>query len=247
MNVTGEVEGNSIRGELQDLVLESAQIDEFLDGMVKIAARELGEITGKTMYSAVTLLRPKRAATVASSSPEARNMDEVQYAFDDGPCLRAAREYTTVVVQDFQEEERFGEYTGAVAGHGIRSALGVPILLEGDANAGLDLYCREPLAFNAESIDAAEQFARRASRSLQIAVRVATLMEHNEHMSVAMENRTTIDLAVGIIMGQNRCSQDEAVNILKAASNARNVKLHAVAAAVVESVNNASATTHFEA
>ncbi|MBM7782337.1 GAF and ANTAR domain-containing protein [Arthrobacter tumbae] len=245
--MTDEVEENSIRSELQDLVLESAQIEEFLDGMVKIAARELGEISGRTMYAAVTLLRPKRAATVASSSPEARNMDEVQFAFDDGPCLRAAREHYTVVVQDFHAEQRFGEYTAAVAGHGLRSALGVPILLEGEANAGLDLYCLEPDAFSAESIDAAEQFARRASHSLQIAVRVATLMENSQHMSAAMENRTTIDLAVGIIMGQNRCSQDEAVNILKAASSARNVKLQAVAAAVVESVNNASAATHFDA
>jgi AmiR/NasT family two-component response regulator len=48
-----------------------------------------------------------------------------------------------------------------------------------------------------------------------------------------LETRTAIDVAVGIIMVQNRCSQDEAFELLKAASGACNVKLHVVAAAVV--------------
>ncbi|WP_424991742.1 ANTAR domain-containing protein [Nesterenkonia salmonea] len=38
-----------------------------------------------------------------------------------------------------------------------------------------------------------------------------------------MESRTTIDLAAGIIIGQNRCSQEEAIAILKKASNHRNL------------------------
>lgn len=240
------IEEGSVRSELQDLVLESAEIEGFLNGMVKIAARELSEATGRTIYTAVTLLRPKRAATVASSSEQAKNMDEIQYAFDDGPCLRAAREHYTVVVQDFQKEQRFGDYTNAIVGHGLRSALGVPILLEGKANAGLDLYCLDPQVFDPETVDAAEQFARKASRSMQIAVRVAGLMESKENLTAAMESRTTIDLAVGIIMAQNRCSQEVAVSILKAASSARNVKLHAVASAVVQSVDETSPVTHFD-
>ena len=49
-----------------------------------------------------------------------------------------------------------------------------------------------------------------------------------------MQHRTVIDLAVGIIMGQNRCgSQEEAVAILKTASNHRNMKLRDLAAELV--------------
>ncbi|NJC21593.1 GAF domain-containing protein [Arthrobacter pigmenti] len=241
------IDEESVRHELQDLVLESAGIREFLDGMVQLAARELSAATGKTIYAAVTLLRPKHEATVASSSDEAKAMDEIQYAFDDGPCLRAAREQYTVVVEDFRTEDRFGDYTDAIVGHGLRSALGVPVILEGAANAGLDLYCREARVFNGGHIEAAEKFAHKASRSMQLALRVTTLVEHTDNLTAAMENRTTIDLAVGIIMGQNRCSQGEAASILKAASNARNVKLHTVAAAVVASVNDVGPATHFDA
>ncbi|WP_258868547.1 ANTAR domain-containing protein [Arthrobacter sp. RT-1] len=52
-----------------------------------------------------------------------------------------------------------------------------------------------------------------------------------------MKNRTAIDIAVGVIMAQNRCSQDAAITILRKASSSRNMKLHNVAAAVIESVS----------
>lgn len=242
-----EMEQSSVAGELQDLVLGSTEIDEFLDGLVKIAARELSAATGSAIYSAVTVLRPKRAATVASSSELAKNMDEVQYSFNDGPCLRAAREHRTIIVQDYETERRFPGYRKAIEQYGIRSTLGVPILLRDDVDAGLDLYCEAPNSFSPEVIQAAESFAASASNTVQLAVRFAGLMEQSKHLSAAMENRTTIDVAVGIIMGQNRCSQEAAVRILKAASSARNVKLHAVAAAVVESVAGQAAATHFDA
>lgn len=244
--MTRHTEEDSVAGELQDLVLESPEIDSFLDGLVTIAERRVSEAAGTNVYAAITLLRPKRAATVASSSKEAQNMDEVQYAFDDGPCLRAAREHRTVVVQDYEKEERFPGYRRAIESYGIRSTLGVPIPLLENADAGLNMYCEQPDAFSDEIIEAVEQFAAEASNAVRLAVRFAGLMERSSDLSAAMENRTTIDIAVGIIMGQNRCSQETAVSILKAASSARNVKLHAVAAAVVQSVDGSSPVTHFD-
>ncbi|WP_299169282.1 GAF and ANTAR domain-containing protein [uncultured Arthrobacter sp.] len=245
--MTNEIDEVSVRKQLQDLVLDSSEIEEFLNGTVQVAAQSLSNLANTDIYCAITLLRTKRAATVASSSEEARKLDEVQYAFDDGPCLRAARQLETVIVPDFHTEDRFPGYREAIEHSGVRSAIGIPIVLDEGANAGLDLYCREPDAFNPIVLEAAELFAKEASSSLRLAVRMASLLESRNNLTAAMENRTTIDLAVGIIMGQNRCTQEEAVNILKAASSARNVKLHAVAAAIVESVNQSGATTHFDA
>ncbi|XPE05192.1 ANTAR domain-containing protein [Arthrobacter sp. N1] len=77
-------------------------------------------------------------------------------------------------------------------------------------------------------------------------MRIADLTDHSRDLETAMQNRTIIDVAAGIIMGQNRCSQDEAMTILKMASSSRNQKLSAVAAAVVESVTQAPVATHFD-
>jgi GAF domain-containing protein len=233
---------------LQDLVLDSADVKEFLTGLATLAATRLSgpEDPGHGIACGVTLLRSRKRGTVASSSPTARSMDELQYGFGDGPCLRAARTETTVYVEDVLSDNRWTDYFQAVAAHGVRSILAVPILLDGEAAAALNFYAPAADAFGAGSIDAAQKFAWEASQGLRLAVRVAHLTDAGQNLTTAMQSRTTIDLAVGIIMGQNRSSQEQAMMILKAASSARNMKLRDVAAAVVRSVNAKEPTTHFD-
>ncbi|MBG6225313.1 putative methionine-R-sulfoxide reductase with GAF domain [Arthrobacter sp. CAN_A2] len=234
----------SLPGMLQDMVLDSSDINEFLDGLARLAADTLST-RGAEMMCGVTLLRHGSMGTVASSSEQAKLMDEVQYAFDDGPCIRAARDGQVYRVDDFLEEKRFGNYTAAIAEHGMRSAIGVPIPLEGLAAAGLNVYSPQPHAFGDESIAEAVQLATEASKFLRVAVRVAHLTDTGEHLQAAMSSRTTIDVAAGIIMGQNRCSHEAAITILKAASSGRNIKLADIAAAVVTSIGQQLPETHF--
>ncbi|WP_258062584.1 GAF and ANTAR domain-containing protein [Arthrobacter sp. B0490] len=236
----------SLPGMLQDLVLESSDINEFLDALVKVAADAVST-RGTEVYCGITLLRPRSKGTVASSSEHAQRMDEVQYAFDDGPCLRAAREGQAYVVTDFRGESRFGEYTAAIVDHGIRSALGLPIPLDGLAAAGLNFYSPQPGAFDDAAIAAAGDIAREASKSLRMAVRIAQAVDTSKHLRAALDSRTTIDVAAGIVMGQNRCSHATAMTILKAASSGRNIKLADIAAAVITSIGQQTPETHFDA
>jgi GAF domain-containing protein len=231
-------------GLLQDMVLETSDVESFLNDLTRLTVDALSK-SGREVFCGVTLLRPKRTGTVASSSPEALEMDEVQYEFDDGPCLEAARTNETVHTPDVSLDSRWQEYTGAISEFGLKSILGVPIPLDGEARCGLNIYAREANAFSDEMVREAEEFARGASKSLRLAVRIAHLAESRENLKAAMSSRTTIDLAAGIIMAQNRCSQDAAVAILRAASSARNMKLRDVAAAVVASVGEKDPKTHF--
>ncbi len=237
--------GRAVPGLLQDMVLESPDVEGFLSDLASLAADHFTR-TGRQIFCGITLLRPRKAHTVASSSAQALGMDEIQYAFGDGPCLTAARTNEAVYVPDIHREPRWPGYLGAIAGHGIGSILGVPIPLDGDAGAGLNLYSSLPSGFDDSAREAAGVFAREASQSLRLAVRIATLTDTGENLKAAMDSRTTIDLAAGIIMAQNRCSQDAAMTILKAASSARNIKLREVAAAVVASTGHSAPTTHFE-
>ncbi|GAB3526791.1 ANTAR domain-containing protein [Arthrobacter monumenti] len=235
-----------LNSTLLDMVMESGDVGEFLNGLTRLAASRLYSESGGEVLCAVTLLRPRTMATMASSSEYAAKMDKIQYAFDDGPCLRAAREGYTVHVKDMSQDNRFPEYRDAVAEHGIHSALGVPVPLDGVAKAGLNFYSTDVNAFDDDAVAAAEALAEETSTSLRLAVRMAHLSDTSKHLEAAMESRTNIDLAVGIIMAQNRCSQDEAVRILKAASSARNVKLRDIAADIVAATGQAPAETHFE-
>lgn len=240
-----EQAGGSSAEQLQDMLLNSDDITDFLDEFTRMMARSLSA-DGDEVWCAVTLLRDRRAGTVASSSERAGLLDEIQYAYGDGPCLTAAREHRLVHIPDLRASDVWPGYTDDAARHGIRSVLAVPFELAGEADAGLNLYSDRPGKYDAAAIGAVEHEVRSASKALRLALRLAGHRDAEEHLGAAMRSRTTIDLAVGIVMGQNRCSQEEAFGILAAASSHRNVKLRDLAAELVATVGQGPATTHFD-
>lgn len=237
---------DAAREALDDLVLTSSHVEEFLHELAVLAAGQLS-LRNQAVSCGVTLVRHKRPSTVASSDARARAMDEVQYRFNEGPCLTALHEEITVHVPDLAAEQRWRKYLAAANPREVRSVLAVPFLAEGGAKAALNLYCSRPYGFSGESIRLAEGFAQHASRSLRLAFRIAQLTDSRNDLSAALASRTVIDLAAGAIMGQSRCSQETAMAILKSASSSRNIKLREVAATVVASVSaDSTVTTHFE-
>ncbi|MGO4807856.1 GAF and ANTAR domain-containing protein [Arthrobacter sp. 2MCAF15] len=243
--MVSESTANSINQQLHELVLSSSDVEDFLAGLARVSARSLSE-PGDEILCGITLLRQRKAATVASSSPAAQAMDEIQYTFGDGPCMTASREQETVYVEDLDLDGRWPQYASTVRGHGFRSILALPFLLDGETRAALNLYSHRPGRFDDRATELAREFVHQTSMALRLAVRFANSSETAANLKASLETRTAIDVAVGIIMAQNRCSQVEAFELLKSASSARNIKLHAVAAGVVESLGQGPTRTHFE-
>ncbi|PNI07314.1 response regulator receiver protein [Arthrobacter sp. AFG7.2] len=230
---------------LQDLVLQSSDVDELLHELAVFSAASLS--AHDDLLCGVTLMRRKKPTTVAISDPRVPALDELQYGYGEGPCLTTVREQITVHVPDLAMEDRWPDYTASASAEGICSILSVPLPLEGEAKAGLNLYATRSHAFSGENIEKAEAYAAEASKALRLAVRIAQLAEDRANLTAAMESRTVIDVAVGAIMAQNRCSQESAMKILRIASSTRNIKLREVAAAVVSSVSaDPKVLTHFD-
>ncbi|OIH82800.1 response regulator receiver protein [Arthrobacter sp. UCD-GKA] len=231
--------------DLQGMILESNEIDSFLNALTRLAVHELSE-PGEEVLCGITLLRHKRPGTVASSSQEAQDLDEVQYNYVDGPCLSAARTQSLVHVPDLQNDYRWPDYTKVVLARGIRSVLAAPFQLEQGDHAALNLYAPVPHGFTIEKMRLARGYALQASQAFSIALRLARHKDTATDALEAMKSRTTIDLAVGMIMGQNNCSQEQAIEILKSASSNRNLKLREIAAAMIAQKGHEPPTTHFE-
>jgi len=243
--MTDHASSDTSAERLTDLLLESADITGFLEEFTAMIADTLA-VGGTQVWCAVTLLRQKKAASVASSSPEAKARDEIQLPFGDGPCLTAAREHRVVYVPDTRTDLRWPDYGRAAAAAGIRCALGIPFGLAEEADAGLNVYADQPHAYDETTIAALQRQVVLASKALRLAVRLARHRDAEADLQAAMASRSTIDLAVGIIMGQNRCPQQQAVEILKAASSHRNVKLRDLAADLVAQVGRGPTETHFD-
>lgn len=96
-------------------------------------------------------------------------------------------------------------------------------------------------------IDEAAAFAHVAGSTLRLAIRIETVEQLNADLKTAMATRTVIDLASGAIMAQNRCTQEEAFNLITKASSHRNEKVHKVATDIITHLaGTVDGTLHFE-
>ncbi|HET6241497.1 MAG TPA: GAF and ANTAR domain-containing protein [Arthrobacter sp.] len=232
--------------QIQNLILDSADFEEFLNELARISAHQVAG-TGDDALCGITLLRDRKAATIGWSSDFAREVDEIQYSLSQGPCLTAAKEEREIYVPDLFDEERWGpDYAKAVASHGVRSVLSVPFHLQGDAQAALNLYSDVPHKFDGDVASRARGYTREISQALRLAVRFSLHADSATNLRATLESRTAIDMAIGIVMAQNRCSQDAAVRILSDASSNSNMKLRDVATSLVKSVGGSATRTHFE-
>lgn len=233
-------------GQVQNLILESADFEDFLNELARFSAHQMAG-DGDDALCGITLLRDRKAATIGWSSESAREVDEIQYSLSQGPCLTAAQEEKEVHVPDLLEENRWGpDYANAVASHGLRSVLSLPFNLQGDAKAALNLYSDAPHKFDEKSAERARGYTREVSQALRLAVRFSLHTDSATNLRATLESRTVIDIAVGIVMAQNRCSQDAAIQILTDASSNSNVKLRDIARSLVDSVGGTGTRTHFE-
>jgi GAF domain-containing protein len=230
--------------ELQGLLLDSPDLKSFLSRLTKVAAQEMSR--RGSVYCSVTVFRERRNATVAFSEDLAERLDELQYASGDGPCVTALRIGRVVEMQDLLHEDRWPTYRRGALDAGIRSVLAVPIALAPGAQAALNCYAGEAGAFSDEVRASAEEFADLAASSLQLAVRIETETNRSSDLAAALESRTAINLAAGVIMAQSGCSQQEAVDILRRTAISRNIKLREVASQILARFGEADPATHFD-
>lgn len=232
--------------QLQEILVGAENVVEFLSGLSGLAAAAVSEAANDRIECAVTLKLNRRPITAAGSSERAVELDHVEQAMGDGPCVKALREMSAVMIDDVASDPRWPAYNQALAERNVHSTLGVPLEISGDASAALNFFATKPHAFTADIYEKAVGFAAAAHSTLHLSVRIKTAQNRAEDLEAALESRTAINLACGVIMAQNRCSQAEAMEILTKVSSNRNRKLRDVARELIEQLTGGGIRTHFD-
>ncbi|WP_413249948.1 ANTAR domain-containing protein [Sinomonas flava] len=226
---------------LQWLVLQHVDLG---DAMGALAAWTAGQLAEYRACVGLALRRPKRPILTAGSDPStARLMAHWSTRMRDDTPL-------TAVIESAQAALRPHD---AANGHrrDAEILMALPLPMEGGDRAALLLRGTDPQLLGASSgsrrraLRDVGEARRDVGWALRIAARHTRAEELAQHRALAMESRTVIDLAMGVIMGRNRCTPDEAFAMLRRASNARNEKVIDVAHAVVAGVTGASVETSF--
>jgi AmiR/NasT family two-component response regulator len=112
--------------------------------------------------------------------------------------------------------------------------LAVPVHA-GDERVGvITAYAAQPRAFDPLLV---EDLALAGAGVLSVALREAEHDRLAEQLREAVTSREVIDQAKGIVMGQRRCTADQAFEVLVRISQQRNIRVRAVAEHLVLSVS----------
>ncbi|MHC5560667.1 GAF domain-containing protein [Kocuria sp. U4B] len=85
----------------------------------------------------------------AATGPAVQAADDVQYAQGVGPCLSAWATGAPQRIEDTTTETRWPGWSAAAAAAGIRSALSIPLVHQGQVLGALKVYAAAPSAFGA--------------------------------------------------------------------------------------------------
>lgn len=225
---------------LQSLLLNVADVNGFLQQLAELAAG----VVDPPASCGINARLDGRPLTVVSSDDRANRLDETQFDLDDGPCLQAMRTGQPVYVSDVATERRWGDYVALARGQGLRSSFSAPLITNGKSVGALNLFAFHSAdAFDTEQRQRCLVFAAHAAGALQLAARHHDDNELLDQLERALTSRTVIDQAMGILMAQEQCTDDEAFQLLRSRSANSNQKLRDVAAAVVQSVSGQAPTS----
>jgi transcriptional regulator with GAF, ATPase, and Fis domain len=188
------------------------------------AAVEL--IPGAEEGSISVVIGRKEVSSQAPSGELPRQVDALQSETGQGPCLDAVYEHQTVLVTDMRTEGRWPEFARLASEAGAASMLSFQLYVEGDNLGALNLYARQPHAFDEESDHVGALFAAHAAVAFAGA-------QKQEQLTRALATRDLIGQAKGILMERYQISGDRAFQLLARLSQEANRKLRDVADQVV--------------
>ncbi len=218
-------------GAVQSLLLSTKTVEDLLAELAKLAAA----VVEAPASVGITVHREGQPITAASSDERASQVDETQYEYGEGPCLQALKTGAAVEVTDQRTDDRWPDYGKRAYEQGVRRSLSLPLSVGAAPVGAMNIYGYEqPGAFSDAERAAAEVFAAQASTALTLLIRQVKQTEESEQLEQALSSRTVIDQAVGVLMGQQRCSAEAAFTLLRQHSQNTNRKLREVAAELIE-------------
>lgn len=223
----------SMNSDIGGVVASMEGLSDYLERVVHTVRRHIDGCD----EVGITILSNDRPHTAAYSTVQTLEIDAVQYALDEGPCLDAARLRTEQVVGDLHlDDGRWPTFAQAVREDGMRSLYAVPLVSGEECVGAINLYAWAPNAF--DGFDAA--LVRAAATRCADAVVAVTALDGMRRLAgqleQAMASRAVIEQAKGVIMALRGIPEHEAFEVLRKASQDRNVKVRILAEQVISGV-----------
>jgi len=182
----------------------------------------------------LTLIEHDHSDTVVTSAGFVREVEDIQYGINEGPCITAVATGETVRSGSLSADPRWPRFGPRVGRLGVHSVLSLPLLTDDGVVGATNVYAHGRDAFDDRAERVGQLFAVPAAIAVQNAQVLAQTKRLAGNLQRAMINRSVIDQAIGIIVSRTGMSTDEAFDRLRTRSQNEHVKVSAVAASMVD-------------
>lgn len=231
-------------GFLLDLITGAETDHESLRRLAEAGALALSGTAG--IDCAATLHRPGNPPVTSGSTGTADCLAASEDRYGDGPMVQAASAGEPVQVTGDGTSQRWQAYRRRLVASGYGAALAVQLGLEGRTSCTLVFLGPAEFEFAPDMVAEASWFAAVATESMNLAIEVRSVRSAGDNLKAVLESRTSIDVACGVIMAQNRCSYPDAFGKLAAVSRQRNLKVRNVAENILKALTGGPPATRFE-
>lgn len=215
---------------LADSLVDDYDVVDLLDELVTATVRLFD------VDAAGLLLDDQRGhlAVIASSTEETRLLEVFQVQTNEGPCLDCVRTRAPVTSSDLSADRgRWPKFVDAAHAVGFRSVTAVPLRLRDQTIGGLNMFHSEARVLSSLDQRLAQALADVATigilqhRTIHRNVVVAEQLQH------ALNSRVVIEQAKGVLAERHGVDMSAAFSALRQHSRAQNMKLTALAEAIV--------------
>lgn len=231
-------------GFLLDLITGADTDQDSMQRLAEAAAMALSGSAG--IDCGATMTNPGNPPVTAGSVGTAESLAASEERYGDGPMAQAAATSGPVSVSGEGSTQRWQAYRRRLVASGYGAALAVPLELEGRTSCTLVFLGLAGFDFTPDLVAEASWFAAVASQSMKLAIEVRSVRSAGDNLKAVLESRTSIDVACGVIMAQNRCSYTDAFSKLAAVSRQRNLKVRNVAENILKAMTGGPPATRFE-
>ena len=230
MNSPGPAQATALLDQLDGVIDSFDTLQRYLDDVVHVVA---AEVPGCDAVG-ITLVADGKATTAAYTSAVTLDIDAMQYALDEGPCLEAHETKQVVRAELDEAYDRWPRFTDAAQEEKTRALIAYPLLAGGTSVGALNLYARSASAL-AEADDVVMLTAgAHVGRVVAAGLKVIEARELAGQLEQALVSRAVIEQAKGVLMGRHGFTEIEAFDLIKKQSQRTNIKLRLVARSIVD-------------
>jgi hypothetical protein len=203
--------------------------DQTLDAVLgRIGALALRTLPGWDAVAA-SMVERDRVATFGTTDDRINPVDQAQYDGGGGPCLDAIAGGEFKYFNGGDIPANWRQFAQSAAAADVYSVASFPMKLDGEVMGALNFYSRERDALRNGQHEEGALFAAQAAATLANAKALIEGGEKVEQLEEALETRTMIGQATGLLMAQEGLTSDEAFQKLVRVSQNANVKLRDIA------------------